>query len=266
MHSHLTITDGVEIQTPRLRTFQRPNWRAEIRKTWTFLEENYILSANTLCSTHVHVSVRRGGEGGIGMGLSNMKKIAQAIIHFEPAIEALVPPERRGNVWASSNWIDNKVFATPEMTRRRVLEALQNCSSVADVAQMMSPGPQGKAWAWNFQALNKFGTIEFRKGSASLNAGDAIGWAELVLYFVLAAIKLRGLNSLLHFPANIGGLAGFLGFEKTRKMALFAGKTGDESIQPELLFAPCEKREMLEKKLFVEELYQARLTAERGNS
>lgn len=241
-----------------------PGWRNQIEETWAFLEKNYRISKTPACSTHIHVSIRRGGEGGIGMGLHIMKKIAQCIIHFEPAFEALVPPERRGNMWAASNWIDNRLFVGPTFTRRKVIEDIDNCASTEEVVHLMSPPPQGKLWAWNFQAMKKFGTIEFRKGSASLNSTDAIAWAELVLYFVQAAIRMDSVNSILHVPANIGSLKAFLGTNLVDKNNIFEGKNDQASIQPELIYCRHDQREVLKKKLFLDELKQADLCASKG--
>jgi len=45
---------------------------------------------------HIHISPE-GGEWHI----QNLKRVANALIYFEPALEKLVPEHRRGSIWAS---------------------------------------------------------------------------------------------------------------------------------------------------------------------
>jgi hypothetical protein len=194
----------------------------------------------------------RGGKGGggIGMGLRNLKKIAQCIIHFEPALEALVPKDRRGNIYACSNWIDNQWFANSYMTRGEVIDIIGRCDSQTDLIRLMCPKPQKRFFAWNFHALNKFGTIEFRKGGASLKGDEAIAWAELVLLFVQSAVQIDR-ESLRTMPANIKGLKRFLGVHELRDLEpLLEGKDEDEIVEPKIILSRNEQeKEILRKKL-----------------
>lgn len=251
--------DGIELKSPKLETMRTPDWKSQVKETWAFIEKNYIVTKTTKCSTHVHISLKRAGSGDSGMGLQSIKRIAQCIIHFEPAFEALTSRERRGNIYSSSNWIDNKWFAHPDMTRAKVIEAIGNCGSTAEVIELMSPKPQDRFWAWNFQAMKKFGTIEFRKGSASLNGDQAVAWAELVLLFVQSAL-VADIRSLKTVPANIRGLKFFLGEHNLGDVAtLFRGKGDRETLQPKLLFPNPAEKEMLEKKLAEDAKEQVRL-------
>lgn len=238
------------MKSPKLRTSQESNWKDQVKATWDFVKKNYIVSKTTQCSTHIHISALHESEGGAGFSFQDLKKIAQCIIYFEPALEALTPEERRGNIYASSNWIDNRWFTHPVMTRSAVIDIIETCGSQAELILLMSPTPQKRFFAWNFRALNKFGTIEFRKGGASLNGGEAIAWAELVLLFVQSAMQTEK-ESLKAMPANIRGLKTFLGADKLKDLGpLLKGKNDDESVQPKIVLSRNDKETAsLEKKL-----------------
>lgn len=118
----------------------------------------------------------------------------------------------------------------------------------------------GRYWAWNFRAIEKFGSIEFRKGDASRNGREAVAWAELVLLFVQAAVQTTP-ESLKEVPANVAALKNFLGRDKLLPLKpLLAGKSGRESLQPTLL--PYERigdPVVLQRKLKFDEEKQRRL-------
>lgn len=85
------VLGGLEMTSPILRACQGSRWRSEVQATWAFLEDYSRAFKNRNCNTHVHISVLRC------FTLQDVKKIAQCIIHFESAVEVLVPAERRGN-------------------------------------------------------------------------------------------------------------------------------------------------------------------------
>ncbi|KAL9055947.1 MAG: hypothetical protein Q9162_003243 [Coniocarpon cinnabarinum] len=64
---------------------------------WHFMQLRYLVSGNDECSTHVHVSMQQSYE------FDGLKRVAKAILHFEPAFEALLSDSRRGHAWCRSN-------------------------------------------------------------------------------------------------------------------------------------------------------------------
>ncbi|KAF7512358.1 hypothetical protein GJ744_001926 [Endocarpon pusillum] len=244
----------VEMKTPKIEVADTLDWASQVKRTWAFIKENYDISQNGMCGTHVHISMQRqmqpGTTIGTGMALQNLKNIAKCAIHFEPALEALVPENRRGNLFAKSNWIDNINFADASITRQVAMNMIDTCGREIELIKLMCPPPQRRCFAWNFWALKKFGTIEFRKGSASLDAADALAWAELTILFVQAAVKALP-DSLLTRPANIEELRRFLSPDKLRYLKpMFDQLNGEESVQPELLMSAWTNEEaMLRKKL-----------------
>lgn len=252
------------MRSPKIGIFGNVDWTSQVRETWAFIEKHYAVSKNQLCGTHVHISMQRGLQAGssisLGMGLQNLKRIAQCAIHFEPALEALVPADRRSNLYVNSNWIDNINFWDEKITRRKAIEMIEECENEDQVIELMSPGPQNRMFAWNFRAMRKFRTVEFRKGSASVNADEALAWAELTVLFVQAAVQVTP-KSLSTIPANIRELKKFLGVDKLKYVKpLFEGKDGEESLQPVLqLYFSLAQEAQLQKKLLFDAEEQRRL-------
>ena len=68
----------------------RPStWRETVNATWSFIEREYLIEPDDYCSTHVHVSKKEPYT------LQELKLIAQAVLWWEPAWEAILPDERR---------------------------------------------------------------------------------------------------------------------------------------------------------------------------
>ena len=247
------------MRSPKLWTSPDANWQSQVKQTWLFLEKNYEISKSLFCSTHVHISIESGFDSR-RISLQNLRKIAQCVIHFEAAIEACAPEERRGNRNAKSNWIDNKNFANEKLTRHRVIDIIEKCAGEDELIELMCPGDRN--FAWNFQALRKHGTIEFRKGPASLEGDQAIAWAQLVLQFVQSAVDVPQ-SSWKRLPANVKGLRAFLGLDMHGFLdPILRDLEGEDSVQPEILME-CANRaemEMLERKLDFDLLEHLRLT------
>lgn len=162
-----------------------------------------MVSADASCSTHVHVSKAEGYTP------VQLKRLAQAIIHFEPAFEALVPSERRKNEYARSNWIDNKNFGYKRLSRQESIAVLESCSTVKEIINLMNPDGS-KYFGWNFQAIPKYSTVEFRRGAASTSVNDVYSWVELAVSFVMASLKLQTAAGLKKYASNIRGLTEFI--------------------------------------------------------
>ena len=166
------------------------------------MSQRYIVSGNASCSTHVHISLSRG------FTTSDLKRIAQAIIYFEPAFEVLVPLQRRGNEYSRSNWIDNRHLGYKNLSREQSIALIESLHTVDAVVDIMNPD-QSKYFGWNFLAIKTFRTIEFRRGAVSLSANDVLMWAELAMSFILAAVAPHP-DKLQRYPATAGGLRSFI--------------------------------------------------------
>ena len=103
--------------------------------------------------------------------------------------------------------------------------------------------PNGsKYFGWNFLAIKKFKTIEFRRGAASLTVDDVFVWVEIAMSFIQAALKIRSANDLQTHAATVGGLRNFIQnaafvnapgtWDPTYLSLLFNGKSSGDSLQP----------------------------------
>ncbi len=210
-------------------TTAKSKWREDVKATWAFLESHYSISANITCATHIHISLVPEYE------LRDVQRVAASVIHFESAIEALVPVHRRINSFVKRNWLEGDGLARKGKSRADSIIAIEAAESIGDVCDMV--GQRGeKNFAWNFEALDKYETIEFRKPPASVSSDQALCWAELVLNFVQAAVRNGTSEKLRNVPATVGGLQWFLrqvhepGVNEPRRLdELWAGKDPNEA-------------------------------------
>jgi hypothetical protein len=150
-----------------------------------------------------------------------------------------VPPDRRGNCFAKSNWLDGETLGRAERSRPESMVAI---STATDIMQMISLMQTlwDRNFAWNFNnLLEDKRTIEFRKPPASTTSEQALGWAELAMSFIQASVVHGTLNRLQKIPPNTGGLWWFLeqgqvpGMnEPARWQNLFEGKSPEAALQP----------------------------------
>lgn len=264
VNSNTLCTVGVELRSPKFALSDASNWKTSVMETWKSLVSTVKPTKNYKCRTHVHISMTQGApnkaSGGLGMGLQNMKKIAQCAIHFEPALEALGCEYPLPCSPVASNWIDNKNFAYPDVTRQVAMQMIENCNTEDQLIDLMCPNTDGLFWAWNFRAMKTLGTIEFRNGDTPLNGYQAIAWAELVVLFVQAAIKTKP-SSVSTIPANIRGLKEFLGLDKLHDLKpLLDGTNADDCFQPQVLLQRNQEEvEMLQEKLRADDERQRRV-------
>lgn len=222
---------GLELVSPIFRAFPGSRWREDVEATWKYLKDHYKITANENCSTHIHISLDPF------FTLPEIKRIAQAVIHFEPAIEALVPPDRRENAYVKSNWLDSPILTHKNRSRSEVIaviEAQENVDKLVGLFQR-----DNRNYAWNFSALFQKKTIEFRKPPASTTPEEVLSWAELALSFIQASIRCDSAKQLQKVPPTIGGLRWFVsrsairGINETARMArLWAGKDPMAALEP----------------------------------
>ncbi|KAF7505735.1 hypothetical protein GJ744_000501 [Endocarpon pusillum] len=226
---------GLELVSPIFEAFPLSTWRQDVIAAWKFLQSYYDVLGTELCATHIHISIESETS------LQDSKRIAQAVIHFETALEALMPPERRGNEYAKSNWLDGRRFGREGLTRHESIAAIEKASHLRELVDLMQPFRFGadRDYAWNFLGLQSFPrTIEFRKPPVSLTPDAVLSWAELALAFVHASVRCES-SKLQKVPPTIGGLRWFLhqfhvpGMnEPARLERLWTGKDQRAAVEP----------------------------------
>jgi putative amidoligase enzyme len=77
----------------------RREWQTYIPQVFESVTRHCQIKTNNTCSTHIHVSPGHGGH----WTLEELKEICLAIVYFEGAFLALLPPHRRDNYYCRSN-------------------------------------------------------------------------------------------------------------------------------------------------------------------
>lgn len=228
----LKCVGGLELVSPILRVCPGSGWRQDVEATWKYLKDRYHISTTDKCSTHIHISLDPFYT------TLEIKRVAQAVIHFETAFEALVPAVRRDNHFVKSNWLDSPSLAKESKTRSQLIADINEQvrdDGVTSLMQMRSD----RDYAWNFWALFTKRTIEFRKPPASTTSKEVLAWAELAISFIQASVKCESTQKLQKIPATIGGLRWFVSLsrepgvnEPQRMSMIWDGK------DPKALLAP----------------------------
>jgi Putative amidoligase enzyme len=224
--------------SPILKITPGSRWREDVKVFWTFLQEHLQITANKTCGTHIHVSLEPSYT------LQEIKRIAQAVIHFEAAFEELAPPLRRGNRAVKSNWIDSPTVQKQERSRWQFISDIEAEAKFSGVVELMQKRGD-RNYGWNFWSFSRSKTLEFRKPPACTTAEEVLSWAELASSFVQASVQYETLQRLKKVPANAGGLRWFVTrFESSgvnepdRLQAIWAGKDPKAAMEPTIPSLP----------------------------
>ena len=169
---------------------------------WDYLAEDYLVGGDNRCGTHIHVSMEPRFTA------QELKRIAQAVIHFEPAFEVLVPQSRRGNQYARSNWLECPDLGPSSKSRLDSILALNRLPDYDEraIIQIFSD----RRYSWSFMTMLYYSTVEFRKPPFSTTAAECLQWAELALSFIQACVRYPSVDALCRVPPNVHGLRWFV--------------------------------------------------------
>ncbi|RYN24450.1 hypothetical protein AA0113_g10108 [Alternaria arborescens] len=178
--------------------------------------------------------------------LSQVKRVAKAVLYYERSIDTLLPQERRQNIWAQSNRHNTITKPQDVATLFTWIDGAKDIPYIALIMCAFSKDSQygrdvGKTqdfvhnvFRWNFMPLTKgsMGTIEFRQPPGSSNAVATKLWVTFAASFIQGAIlyadnlngtqppTLEGFRSLLINGAIQSGVADYSALNQ-----LFEGKT-----------------------------------------
>jgi Putative amidoligase enzyme len=225
--------------------------------TWGYLRQHYEITADFQCGTHIHVSFEPPGQ----YIAEDIRRIARCVIHFEPAIEALMPLNRRQNVYVKSNWLEGELLGKAYKSRRESIAAIDEEGDMSRVIALMQHSSD-RDYCWNFLNLCKGkATIEFRKPPPSTTSEEALSWAEFAMSFIQASVKHGTPNRLQRVPSTVGGLRWFLDQayrgglnEPDRLGPIWAGKADNAALQPQLNSVLYQSREKKLLKVKLENL------------
>ncbi len=160
------------------------------------------------CSSHVHVSPAPGRE----FRLSQCRDIAFGVVFYEPLVERLLPPGRRGNRYCRPNTrrsarLSAAVHGGAGAGAGGTSWVLVWCEIMsvggrADLRNLMQQAGPGPAEAdenendrrvlWNFDNIRRRGgrgTVEFRGGPGLADAAATKRWVAFAVAFVHLCIS-----------------------------------------------------------------------------
>jgi hypothetical protein len=180
-----------------------PPWRASVTEVAAYLHTNASVGIDYLSGTGIRISIEPR------FSLTEVKRIAQCGIHFEPAIEALVPEADPGYTYVS-NWLMSWEFAPSGRTRLDSIELIENCPTLRAVSDLMQGNDPRGNFTWEFNRLGqRQETITFYRCPPFQHAQAAIKYLEFTLCFVRVAMQCPK-ELMLRIPAHVGGLRWFL--------------------------------------------------------
>ncbi|KAF7511873.1 hypothetical protein GJ744_003106 [Endocarpon pusillum] len=237
---------GIELVSPIFWACPDSAWRKDVEATWQYLERQYSITKSASCATHIHISFQPPGI----FTLEDIRRIALAILHFETAFEVLIPPDRRRNLYAKSNWLVGQHLGLKNKSRPESMAAINDATDMIQLIHLMQP-VYDRDYAWNFNNLfDSKRTIEFRKPPGSTTADQALAWAELALSFVQAAVRYGTLEKLQRVPSTVRGLYWFMEQatvpsmnEPGRLERLFDGTAPDAALEPQGIRSDLSYRE-----------------------
>lgn len=142
---------------------------AEVSKMCKSLED-FGCRVSRACGTHVHVGVRDR----FGQQIGFFKELLQTYAKFQPVIDQLLAPSRRGR----NNTYCQPITWTPQLAAATTLQEL---GRLAGAGHFANPN--------FYDAFSRHGTVEFRQHQGTLNGEKLTNWIKLCLRLVAHAAK-----------------------------------------------------------------------------
>ena len=147
---------------------------------------------NRECGFHVHVGVKADEAiGYAGERLGFFKNVLHLYRKFEPVIDSILAPSRRGR---ANRWCGPTHFSDADLDRATTVSDLRNHSFATDKYKKV-----------NFVTYWRQGTVEFRHHQGTINPLTAAKWIGFVLRVVETCSK-KSQQEIAEAPANLGTL------------------------------------------------------------
>ena len=181
--------------------------------TWTYLNKHYEIEGHVQYYNKVYINLDRHY-----WELADVKKIAQAIIHFEPALELLVPDGlSRSDSW-SNELPNNSFLGEAKKSRSQAIEAIAAIQDASKIWQMVRPiQERGHVYccpcyynSWSFVWRMVVEPLQVCTPEATSVAAAATSWADFARLFIQAALACRSARKLQDIPPNHEGLRHFM--------------------------------------------------------
>ena len=185
--------------SPLIKPYRDTNWRQQIEAAWSFLNKGYKMRGSP--SSHTHVNMSLSGP----FKTQDLKRIAQAAIHFKPALDQLMPGF---NVDQNMKSLGLGKKASHGI---KAIDAIQDSANPKDLIRLIQE-PNDENYDWNFTCIlaSEIKEVSFRRPPTSKTSQEVLGWVELAMSFGLAAIKCSETEDLQKISADVQGLRWFL--------------------------------------------------------
>jgi Putative amidoligase enzyme len=158
------------------------DWKEEIDRVFTAIQDNFEIKLTNGCATHIHVSRGRSNQFELG----ELHKMAKAIIYYDQPFTLVMPPVRKDNAYAIANVKNNTELLklSNEVPKNAWTPAFAKVHEVKMARSMMNVLFPKRQLAWNFEHVRApCGTIEFRRPPGVKTSADAKHWISVVLGF-----------------------------------------------------------------------------------
>lgn len=139
------------------------------------------------CTTNVHCGVHVHHDAG-AMDLQSMKNLFKLYGKFENAIDGLLPRSRRGN---NSHWCRSLKGGNLNSTQE-LFSAIDRSRSVDEIFRNVAGG--NRYYKLNLAAYVRYGTVEFRQHSGSLDFEKLEAWVLLTNSLINRAKAAKGIT------------------------------------------------------------------------
>lgn len=189
-----------------------PSWQRHVEALWTFLNRHYVVKGDSDFHTDI---VLKGINR--GFTIPYIKRISQAIVHFEPFIMGTIVDRIRSGRPVKGNWRDNPRLGVANLGRPRSIAAIEatlpkrvagDPAAVLDLIQ--APTSDGYAYSWSFVRTGSDLLIQYHKPQGCATAGDAITWMEFVVSFIQGSLASPSAEMLQEVPLTREGLRYFM--------------------------------------------------------
>ncbi|KAF7508084.1 hypothetical protein GJ744_009666 [Endocarpon pusillum] len=195
-----------------------PSWQTHIEALWTFLNRHYVVKGDADFNTGIVV---RGMNR--TFTVPYIKRISQAIVHFEPFIMGTIVNRIRSARPVKGNWRDNPRLGVANLGRPRsiaAIEATMPNSVVGDPAAVLdliqAPTSDGYPYSWSFVRTGSDLLIQYHKPQGCATAGDAITWMEFIVSFIQGSLAYPSTEVLQEVPLTRKGLRYFMYGKESR--------------------------------------------------
>lgn len=247
-----SIVGYITLVTPCLDVTPESGWQGHIQATWEYLLNHYKIEFPGSCRIQVQYVP--------AYNLADVQRIASSIIHFEPAVDAMLSHYRKSdNLFVcgshGSNWLRSPCLGRVGKSRSQSIAAIQQADRVDQVVRLMygdhSAGDlEGmvRQFDWNLRrTLRSKQAVQFTKAPGCVNSPEMLAWAHFTMTFIQAAMRHGTPGELEACGPHISGLRSFLGTGHVTGVTdprmcgkVLAGGPAKAALETDLVFFPCD--------------------------